>query len=72
MENAKRQKVHKPYFVLRGFQKAANLSDKYMGELLSCSPRTYNDKVNGWNDFTPLEARELARVFSTSQDVLFS
>lgn len=39
--------------------------------MLSCSDRTYNDKVLGWKDFSPLEGKELSRIFGVSQDVLF-
>ncbi len=67
----KRKKVHKEYVFLRACQKHENYSDDYMGGFLSCSARTYNDKVLGWNDFSPIEARELSRLFEKSQDFLF-
>lgn len=67
-----RQKVHEEYVFLRACQKKAGYSDDYMAEYLSCSPRTYNDKVLGWNDFSSLECRALSQLFNQSQDFLFS
>lgn len=66
-----RQKKHKEYVFIRAYQKKFGYTDKEMGDKLSCSARTYNDKVLGWNDFTPLEGKELARIFDVSQSVLF-
>lgn len=71
MEKVKRRKIHSEYVFVRAYQKINGFSDEYMGEMLGCSPRTYNDKVLGWKDFSALEGRELARMFNVSQDKLF-
>lgn len=66
-----REKMHREYVFVRAYQKKFGFSDKEMGDMLSCSDRTYNDKVLGWKDFSALEGKELSRVFGVSQDVLF-
>ena len=72
MPKGKRKKVHREYYFLRAWQKHKGYSDEYMASVLSCSVRSYNDKVLGWSDFSPLEGRELSRLFDISQDVLFA
>ena len=67
----KRKKKHPEYVFVRAYQKKNGFSDDDMGEKLGCSSRTYNDKVLGWKDFSPLEGRELSRIFNVSQDTLF-
>lgn len=71
MNQSKKEKIHPEYVFIRAYQKLNGYSDEDMAEKLSCSPRTYNDKVLGWNDFSPLEGRELSRIFNVSQDALF-
>ncbi|MCM1286282.1 MAG: hypothetical protein NC213_08000 [Acetobacter sp.] len=71
-KRSNRKKVHKEYVFLRACQKHAGYSDEYMGNILSCSARSYNDKVLGWTDFSSLEGRELSRLFDKSQEFLFS
>ena len=67
----KREKAHREYVFVRAYQKLFGYSDEYMGEQLGCSKRTYNDKVLGWKDFSPLEGRELSRMFNVPQTSLF-
>lgn len=69
--NSKREKKHPEYVFVRAYQKKNKFSDDEMGKMLGCSSRTYNDKVLGWKDFSPLEGRELSRIFKVSQDTLF-
>lgn len=70
--NQKRKKVHREYVFLRVCQKHEKYSDDYMAAYLGCSSRTYRDKLLGWNDFSPLEARALSSLFKRSQEFLFS
>lgn len=72
MITLKRTKIHPEYVFVRAYQKKFGYSNAKMAELLGCSERTYNDKVLGWCDFSPLEGRELGRIFNVSQDTLFS
>lgn len=71
-KKSKRVKVHREYVFLRACQKHEGYSDEYMGNVLSCSARSYNDKVLGWSDFTSLEGKELSRLFNKSQEFLFA
>ena len=70
-DKVKRAKKHKEYIFIRAYQKKFGYSNKEMGDMLSCSARTYSDKVLGWKDFSSLEGKELSRIFGVSQDVLF-
>lgn len=67
----KRTKVHLKYFRVRGYQIIRDISDEKMAKELSCSIRTYRDKVHGWNDFSSLEARRVSEILNESQDILF-
>jgi hypothetical protein len=66
-----RNRVHNPYFRVRAHQMLLELSDAEMAKILGCSIRTYLDKVLGWSDFKPLEARTLSDLFGQPQDYLF-
>ena len=71
-EKKKRVKIHPKYVFVRAYQNKEGYTNEEMGVFLSCSARTYNDKVLGWSDFSPLEGRELSRLFGVSQEALFS
>lgn len=68
---AKRKKIHDEYFRVTGHQIIMDYSDRYMADQLSCSMRTYKDKIQGWGDFTALQAKKLSELLCTSQDELF-
>ena len=70
--NQKRKKVHREYVFLRACQKHEKYSDDYMAAYLGCSSRTYRDKLLGWNDFSPLEARALSSLFSEVKNLSFA
>lgn len=67
----KRLKIHPEYFRIKGYQIIHNISDYEMAEKLSCSVRTYRDKVNGWNEFSALQARRVSEILGVDQDTLF-
>lgn len=71
-EDMKRKKKHPKYIFVNAYQEKFGYTNEQMGDMLACAASTYRDKVLGWGDFSPLEGRELSRIFNVSQDTLFS
>lgn len=71
MPKSVREKKHPVYFALRAYQLLERLSDDDMADYLGITKRTYNDKVNGYSDFSPPQAMAIAKKLNRTQDEIF-
>ena len=71
MSMNKREKKHPRYYAIKAYQLLEKLSDDDVANYLGITKRTYNDKVNGYSDFSPAEGLALATLFKKSQGEIF-
>lgn len=71
MSMQKREKKHPKYYAIKAYQMLEKLTDDDVADFLGITKRTYNDKVNGYSDFTPAEGLALASLFKKTQGEIF-
>lgn len=71
MSMNKREKKHPKYYAVKAYQMLEKLSDDDVADFLGITKRTYNDKVNGYSDFTPSEGLALATLLNKTQGEIF-
>ena len=68
---SKREKVHPTYHFVKAHQKTIGLTDEQVATKLGMSVRTYNDKINGYSDFSLLDGKRLAELLGSTQEEIF-
>lgn len=66
-----RPRKHPEYYAITAYQILARKSDADMAKILDIAPRTYQEKVRGWADFTVQEGTILAQELGRTRDELF-
>ena len=67
----KREKVHAPYYPIKGYQIIKQIPDEKMAEILEISVRAYREKRDGYGDFTLQQAELIASVLDQPKDKIF-
>ena len=67
----RRNKKHPEYYAIKPYQKLKKLSDEDVAAHLGITKRTYNDKINGYSDFTNSQGEKLAEILGKSQSEIF-
>lgn len=72
MKDQGRRLKHLPYLKLKGLLAEKELTQKYLAELLSLSPVTINQKINGSLEFTYTEVETICDDLKVSTEILRS
>ena len=67
----KREKVHAPYYPIKGYQIIKKITDEKMADLLGISVRAYREKRDGYGDFTLQQADLIAATLDQPKTEIF-
>lgn len=68
----KRNKVHDPYNIFKGWLRGNSLKYEDIAELLGIRIGTVSDKINGLSDFYLYEIEKIITEYGTSYDIFFN
>ena len=67
----KREKVHAPYYLIKGYQIIKQIPDEKMADILGIGVRAYREKRDGYSDFTLQQADLIASTLGQSKGEIF-